>query len=1140
MEPPVIRRSLHVLLHAAAAITAIAVIAVAVIGWRLAAGPISLGFLIPVAENALADVHPELRISFGKIIATWAGWDRALDFRLVDVLAKGADGREIVRLPEVGVSLSLKALARGVIAADEITLVRPSLSLRIAADGSIGLGVGPAEVGGKGEPGAAALSEAEPDKGAPFSDVFGRIAADAKPGMRSSSPLDYLETVTLIDGTLLVAVAAAPPASLGRVTQGKIWREASVIRGEAFIAVADEASPRVVVTARYMASDRRLQTAAAVEGLRPAVLAEPLAAAAPAWRQAAAAVDLPISGTIDATISGEGVVDGITYSLSGAAGELILPSWAADPQTIAGEPRAESVAQPLPVTTLNLEGRYQRESATFDVERLDVVFAEGARIRLPLPAENEVPIAALGGNGRYFISQDRIEINKLRVDLGGPEMEASANFTVSDGITKVVASAAARRVATQDVQRLWPRGVAEGGRTWVIEHLADGTIPDAKLDAAFEIGPAGVTATRLEGTASIRDVTVDYLPPLPTVRNTLGQLRFDGRELVITIAGGQSEGIVVESGSIRFPDLGQPIEHAEIDLTLSGGVQDALRILASPPLRYPQRFGIDPDRTAGTVSGPFRMRVPLLRVLPWHRVDVGADLTLRDLVLGGMLFDQDIRDGNLALKLDKRGMDVTGSLLFAGIATQVAWRENFVSSAPFLRRLQVEMDGADPAAFKALGVELPAAVDGWLSGRLGGRAQLTMADERDSALTMRLDLTNAQASLPPLGWSKAPGVPATIEASGRMLGSTLVDGARFSLSASDLAVVGSAAFGAGGTLDQLLFTRLAHQDTDLEARITRRTTGGWDVRLQGSKLDLGPVRAALQRPAEKKDTLSDQPTRTPPSKPSEPPPDLEIEVNLDALFMGPDQRIANVVATLVREQGLWTLVTADGLVGHGQRVELRVFRGDGGQRLLRAVADDAGEALRDLGLFSDIIGGRLDVDGTFHDAEPHQPFRGRVRIKDFRVIRTPLIARLLSVMALTGILEALTGQGLAFSTFDMPFAVTGDEVTITDAKAYGLSLGLTASGTVDTAAETLDIKGTVVPFYALNAALGRIPLLGGLVTGGEEGGGLFAANYSMRGPLAEPEIFVNPLSLLTPGFLRDIFQIFDLPKDAIPIPPAPE
>ncbi|MBX9634465.1 MAG: hypothetical protein K2X44_05730, partial [Magnetospirillum sp.] len=48
-----------------------------------------------------------------------------------------------------------------------------------------------------------------------------------------------------------------------------------------------------------------------------------------------------------------------------------------------------------------------------------------------------------------------------------------------------------------------------------------------------------------------------------------------------------------------------------------------------------------------------------------------------------------------------------------------------------------------------------------------------------------------------------------------------------------------------------------------------------------------------------------------------------------------------------------------------------------------------------------------------------------------------------------------------------------------------------------------------------------------LITGGEKGGGLVAFNFTMRGPTQEPDVSVNPLSALTPGFLRNLFNIFD-------------
>ena len=99
-------------------------------------------------------------------------------------------------------------------------------------------------------------------------------------------------------------------------------------------------------------------------------------------------------------------------------------------------------------------------------------------------------------------------------------------------------------------------------------------------------------------------------------------------------------------------------------------------------------------------------------------------------------------------------------------------------------------------------------------------------------------------------------------------------------------------------------------------------------------------------------------------------------------------------------------------------------------------------------------------------------------------------------------------------------------IRIKDAKAGGFSLGITANGTIDTEMDTMDIKGSVAPLDKLNSLLGNIPLFGVFFSGGEKGGGVFAAEYSMTGPFDDPEISTNPLSASTPGIFRKIFDVF--------------
>jgi uncharacterized protein YhdP len=82
---------------------------------------------------------------------------------------------------------------------------------------------------------------------------------------------------------------------------------------------------------------------------------------------------------------------------------------------------------------------------------------------------------------------------------------------------------------------------------------------------------------------------------------------------------------------------------------------------------------------------------------------------------------------------------------------------------------------------------------------------------------------------------------------------------------------------------------------------------------------------------------------------------------------------------------------------------------------------------------------------------------------------------------------------------------------------------VTANGRFELGAQRLDMQGTIVPAYTLNSIIGNVPVLGSLLLGGD-GQGLFAATYRATGSVTDPQISVNPLSALTPGFLRRLLQ----------------
>ena len=191
---------------------------------------------------------------------------------------------------------------------------------------------------------------------------------------------------------------------------------------------------------------------------------------------------------------------------------------------------------------------------------------------------------------------------------------------------------------------------------------------------------------------------------------------------------------------------------------------------------------------------------------------------------------------------------------------------------------------------------------------------------------------------------------------------------------------------------------------------------------------------------------------------------------------------------------------------------------------------DAGELIRGLFDFQSIKGGRLRLSASLpgRASDPDAgagiaDYQGTLDIDKFQVVNQPLLARLFSAGSLTGIGDLMGGDGITIDNLNVPFASKNNVVSVHDARARGPAIGATADGYIDRPKNQIALKGSLVPAYGLNSVLGVIPLLGDVLVS-KKGEGVFGVTYSATGNADQPRIDVNPLSVLTPGILRRIFE----------------
>ena len=911
-----------------------------------------------------------------------------------------------------------------------------------------------------------ALSEAEGGTGSGADKVTAllleALAAEPDP----ARPAGALQRIVVADAQLLVDDQRLNTAWSAHDTDMELRRVAGGLEASLHLEM-DLAGESALADAslQYRRDGQALTGEATVSGIRPATLARLGGPLTPLR-----ALDLPLAGQVRVKGDLSGHLDEVAFELAGGQGFFDLSA------PVALHRRVESVA---------LRG--------VAVNRMQ-----------------------------------RLNLEELSIDFGGPRLVLAG---IADGIgaggTSLNLDATLHDVPFAQLPELWPAFAAPNPREWVLRNMTKGVAREARLTLAAH-SPSGdfddLVVDRLAGEMSGDGIQVDYLHPMPVVKNAAAIATFDTQAFRVAIRGGEVYGLRVREGSVVLGGLSARDQFADIDLTVAGPVQDALRLVDSKPLRYASALGIDPAVAGGEATTRLRLKFPLIQALRLEDLDVKVHSSVKKVSLPQVALGLDLAEGDLELDVDTKGLDAVGPVRLGGIAGDLKWRENFSTKGVAYRsRYELRAPAIDEGQRRLLRLEGPPFIAPYLSGPVAAQVVATLQGGGRGEVEARIDLAAARVRLPGLGWSKQPGTAGGAEIALHLENNEISAIRRFAVTAGDLRAQGSVAFEAGQPR-KVEVQRLTYGGrTDLSGTLGLRPGGGLDLVVRGDQFNAQPVVGDEEpQPGDPPPRPKGEGTR---ARSSQPP--MTVDATVKTLWLSKAGALTGVSAQMQRDGDDWRQMNIRGGLGQGHGIAVSLRQTAPGRRSLKVTSDDAGALLKAFDTYGHMVAGQLEVEAVYEDDKDGQPLTGTIRVRDYYIVNAPALARLLTVAALTGILDILQDQGVSFSTLEVPFTLKDGLMNVRDARAYGPALGLTAKGEVDLDAKRMAMEGTVVPAYALNSFLGEIPLLGWLITGGEKGGGLVAFNYSMRGALEDPDVMVNPLSALTPGFLRRLFNIFD-------------
>ncbi len=1061
----------------------------------LAAGMVLTGRTLHLPVWAVAEVEDRLNRKLGaahlppgsalSLGAVEIAVDRDLVPRFVlrDLRLMDGAGKALLGLSEARVALDPGALLTGKVQPRSVRLSGARLALERDAEGRLGLSL----AGLSGSPGL--------QDPAQLLDALDRMFA--RPALAG---------LVLVEAdALTLTLTDARAGRRWEVGDGRLVLEnrESGLAAELSLTLLDGVDPaqaRVLVeTARSDSSARMTATVTRVAAADLAAQAAPLAPLA--------VLDAPISGEISGALTAEGQVGQLEARLQLGQGAL-RPDPEAAPVPFDSAAMAlhyDPASQRVTLKSLSVESPSLRLKAVGHSDLLDDRGAPIARGALPRALVTQLDFSEVMVDPEGVFASPvrfsdgvldlklqfrpfRLQVGQLVLTEGKERLALTGRAEIAEDGWKGGLDVALNAIEAQRLMRLWPVSAVPGTRKWLSENVGQAEFTNFKAALRF----AEKTPPRFALGYEFSGAEVRFIRTLPPIQEGHGRATIEGNVYTVVVDGGhvtapQGGRIEVGGSVMTVPDITKFPATAEVRLITDAPLTATLSLLDQEPFRFLQKAERPVDLGQGRAVLASDLRFPLIARITAKDVEYNVSGRILDFSSDKIVPGRTVTSPDMAVKVTNQGLSLSGEGLLGPMPIVARYDQRFNATVKGQATVRGSARISD-AWLRDLGISLP---QGWLGGETGADITLDLAKGKPARLHLESDLVGATLSVAPLSWSKGAKTRGKL-ALDAVLG-TAPEVTALSLTAPGLAAQGRITTKAGGGLDLASFASLKVGNW-LDAPADIRGTGkaGITVALNGGTLDL------RNRPSGGGGGGGTG-------------GNVPIKVNLDRLVVSSGIAITGFSGNFLQRAGGLD-GTFVGAVNGAGRIEGATVPVKGGTAI-RIRSGNAGGVLAAAGIFDKGRGGSMDLTLQPRGAEGN--YIGIGTFKNLSVQGAPALAELLSAVSVVGLLEQLNGNGILFGEGDVEFTLQPEGVQVRRGAAVGASMGISFAGLYRSGSGQLDIQGTISPLYILNG-------IGQIFT--RKGEGLFGFNYRITGTSDNPQVSVNPLSILTPGMFREIFR----------------
>ncbi len=1110
---------------------------VAFAAWRLSQGPVELVPIKRQVEMQLSAARGGRPVKIDRVELAWSNANNGLELKARGVKALSADGKLLTESRAVDIGLSLQALAFGRLAVERANFDGADLTVTLAEDGSAGIAFGP-----PGSPPDFVVPPPPPNETAAqrVNRILDGLGSVFRPvgfgGALKSVRIEHVRLMMVDEKHDSTWRAESAQIDLQRNGAGLSLGAKANFQGRRGTAPA-------TLSVRTDTAFARATISLTATGVQPSALIPEAALGPMAGLQApiTAAITLGLDRKIGVTlINGDVNVGRGTLAIAGGRMDIS-----------GGRVRG---AYDLASDVLNIEeiavdgGRTKiqghiaiREASAF----LGAAAAAPARFDVSLPSVNidsdgifsrPVSLRSVSVRGQIAPRDATITFDEIAATIDNAKLNLAGRiYWANDGQGQIRPGLAMRgdiggALNARSLLSLWPLKLAEGARSWLETGLVAGRITNTGMRA--DITPAMMAAGALPNealslTLDYDDAQVIYLDGMTPITEGRGHAELKGNRFDLTLVSGRVGTLAASQGRVELPRIVPKGAVATFAGHAEGDARAMVDLIHQMPIRgLAEGFPVQKATVVGRGVADFAVRRPLLTNVPEGALTFNVDAKLEG--AGGVARDgrYTISDWRMRAVGDQRAMTFSGPLTINRSQANLTWTENFQNRAGSPSRFVI--DGRfDAQDLERLGIGVATYARGLVGVQLRGDGHgMDIANA-----TVRVDLKDADIALPKNAWVKRAGRPATATFDVRE-----IPGGGLALNNLEARGPGFAASGAVTVADNNTLATANLQRvwidgrTDLRVTARRSREGVLLVAANGPMFDAVPFMTADPAPVPVAAASGAAVAGVTPVSATPPAERWDAAIQADRVLMKGDAEITNGRVEVDLNGPVMTRLDVRGAGPNNSAVVLSLG-GPGGAASGPIVfkADDMGFAYRAVTGADNVRGGSVDGVGRW----TAQTARADVTLKakNFQVVKLGAMARLLSsVGSLRGMAEMLNGDGVSFTGLEAPLTIVDGRMYVAESRAAGPSLGITTKGTIQLADGTLDLDGVLVPSYGLNSMLSGVPVLGQLLAS-RPGEGVVGLTYSINGPSDVPRVSVNPLSALTPGILRRIFEPWGAPRE---------